>query len=452
MTPLPSSYDLRLVAVSIVIAVLASGAALDLAARATAAHRRMRAFWLAGGAFAMGLGIWSMHYTGMLAHELSVSVRYHVPTVALSLLAAVAASAVALYVASSTQLARGRLLTGSGVMGAGIAAMHYVGMAAMRLPAIVQWSAALVSASVLIAIAVSAVALRLAFHHGHQATDDWTPRKIGSAVVMGLAIPSMHYTGMAAATFLDAPGPVALTATVSVSALGTAGIAVTTLVVLGLAVGTSVIARHGEVQLRLAADRLRDRERQLVEAQAIAHVGHWELELGSNQVTWSDELYRICGVPIGAPAGYTEFLALVHPEDRERVARITGEGLAEGRSVEFDWRALRPNGEVRYLHSRNIVVTDAAGRPVRAAGTCLDITERKRAEENQQTLTRELTAAVQEVKVLEGILPICASCKRIRTNGDTWEAVESYVRQRTNAEFSHGLCPDCAVKTWGVPG
>ena len=76
--------------------------------------------------------------------------------------------------------------------------------------------------------------------------------------------------------------------------------------------------------------------------------------------------------------------------------------------------------------------------------------ERLRAEENRRTLLLELQASVAEVKVLKGILPICASCKRIRSDGGQWEQVESYVRDHTNAEFSHGLCPDCAKRDWGA--
>ena len=76
--------------------------------------------------------------------------------------------------------------------------------------------------------------------------------------------------------------------------------------------------------------------------------------------------------------------------------------------------------------------------------------QRLRAEENQRTLLVQLQASVAEVKVLKGILPICASCKRIRSDGGKWEQVESYVREHTNAEFSHGLCPDCAARDWGT--
>ena len=210
MTVLTGSYDLWLVALSVVIAILAAGAALDVVARVAATRGQARAAWLVGGAVAMGLGIWSMHYTGMLAFRLPVPVLYHVPTVTLSLLAAVAASLMALHVASREHLSRARTAVGSVVMGSGIAAMHYTGMAAMRLPATARWHPVLVTLSVLIAIGVSAVALWLAFHYGHGARGAWTWPKLGSAVLMGLAIPGMHYTGMAAATFVmpNPPPPI----------------------------------------------------------------------------------------------------------------------------------------------------------------------------------------------------------------------------------------------------
>jgi hypothetical protein len=104
---------------------------------------------------------------------------------------------------------------------------------------------------------------------------------------------------------------------------------------------------------------------------------------------------------------------------------------------------VRPDGAIRFVQARNVVITNAAGQAIRMAGTSLDITDRKQAED-------ELQKAVAEVKTLEGILPICASCKRIHDGNGTWEAVESYVRQHTNAEFSHGLCPQCAARDWGT--
>src|SRR3989449_11432731 len=127
------SYDYRLVALSVLIAMFASYAALELAGRTTAASGRTRLAWLVGGATAMGVGIWSMHYIGMLAFSLLVPVLYDWPTVLLSLLAAVFAAAVALFVVSRQRMGWLRALTGSAIMGSGIATMHYTGMAAMRL-------------------------------------------------------------------------------------------------------------------------------------------------------------------------------------------------------------------------------------------------------------------------------------------------------------------------------
>src|SRR6202049_3021783 len=128
---LVGSYRLGLVALSVVIAICASYAALDLAGRVTAARGRVRVLWTMGGATAMGLGIWSMHYIGMLAFRLPISVFYNWPTVVLSLLAAILASAVALYVVSRELMGAWRAVAGSIPMGAGIAAMPYIGMDAM---------------------------------------------------------------------------------------------------------------------------------------------------------------------------------------------------------------------------------------------------------------------------------------------------------------------------------
>src|SRR3981189_894380 len=133
------SYNYALVTLSVLIAMFSSYAALDLAGRVTAASGRTRAIWLLGGAGAMGTGIWSMHYIGMLAFILPIPVAYHWPTVLLSLFAAIFASVIALYVGSREKMGAFRALAGRALMGGGIATMHYIGMVAMRLPAICRF-------------------------------------------------------------------------------------------------------------------------------------------------------------------------------------------------------------------------------------------------------------------------------------------------------------------------
>src|SRR3982074_1182145 len=158
------SYNYALVALSVLIAMFASYAALDLAGRVTVAGGWTRAVWLLGGAGAMGTGIWSMHYIGMLAFLLLVPVAYHWPTVLLSLFAAVLASVIALYVVSRQKMGAFRALTGSALMGGGIASMHYIGMAAMRSSAMCEFNPLLVVLSLVLAVLISLAALWITFH------------------------------------------------------------------------------------------------------------------------------------------------------------------------------------------------------------------------------------------------------------------------------------------------
>src|ERR1700683_2538700 len=157
------SYDYRLVALSVAIAMAASYAALDLGGRVSASRGTMRFLWLSGGAVVMGMGIWSMHYVGMLAFSLPVPILYDWPTVLLSLLAAVLASVVALTIMSRKEMGLRSLSVGGLLMGTGMAAMHYIGMEAMRLPAMCHYSHGMVALSVALAILIAFLALWLTF-------------------------------------------------------------------------------------------------------------------------------------------------------------------------------------------------------------------------------------------------------------------------------------------------
>jgi two-component system, sensor histidine kinase and response regulator len=290
------SYNYALVALSVLIAMFASYAALDLAGRVTAAGGWTRAVWLLGGAGAMGTGIWSMHYIGMLAFVLPVPLAYHWPTVLLSLLAAILASVVALGVVSRQKMGASRAVAGSVLMGAGIASMHYIGMAAMRLPAICQFNSSLVVMSVVFAVLISFAALWITFHFREEKKGiDW--EKLAGAVVMGAAIPVMHYTGMAAASFTPSGTPADLSHAVSISTLGTGGIAAVTFVVLGLALLTSWVDRRFAAQtLGLQEEKLQRSEAYLAEAQRLTHTGSWAWRVaGRDALHLSEEWYCIYG-------------------------------------------------------------------------------------------------------------------------------------------------------------
>jgi two-component system sensor histidine kinase/response regulator len=255
---IPHHYDLRLVALSILIAMGAADAAINMAGRTAVAEARSRFAWMGGGAVAMGIGIWSMHYIGMLAYILPFPVLYDLPTVLASLAAAILASAVALYCVSRHDLAPGSVIVASVIMGGGIASMHYIGMAAMRAPAMCHYDQAIFAASIVIAILVSAAALVLAFRYRWAAQFDLA--KLSSAVVMGFAVASMHYTGMAAVTWTPSPIEGDTSLAVPVSSVGIAGIAIVTLIVLATTLLTSAIDRRFQRQhLELAASEDRYR-------------------------------------------------------------------------------------------------------------------------------------------------------------------------------------------------
>jgi diguanylate cyclase (GGDEF)-like protein len=194
-------YDLRLVVVSVLIASLAAYVALDLARRVRSRDPVVVLCWGVGGSVAMGTGIWAMHFIGMMAFSLPFTLGYTFGMTALSWLAAVAVSGVALTLANCRVLGLMRLALGSLVMGAGICAMHYTGMAALDLAPGIVWDVGLVAASAAVAVAASAAALVIFFWLRHRIGAHGRAWQAAAAVFMGLAIAGTHYTGMAAAGF-----------------------------------------------------------------------------------------------------------------------------------------------------------------------------------------------------------------------------------------------------------
>jgi diguanylate cyclase (GGDEF)-like protein len=195
------TYNMWLVGLSIVVASVASYTVLNLVARVSNASKSTAKVWLIGGAVVMGIGIWSMHFIGMLALSLPIPLAYHWPTTFGSLLIAIAVSGFALAIASRPVVGWGRLAGSAVVMGLGICGMHYSGMAAVQIMPLITYQPTLLLDSVLIAIGASFAALWLASRLRHGRSLAVRLGRMAAAVVMGLAITGMHYTGMAASIF-----------------------------------------------------------------------------------------------------------------------------------------------------------------------------------------------------------------------------------------------------------
>ncbi|MGE8233533.1 MAG: putative bifunctional diguanylate cyclase/phosphodiesterase [Stenotrophomonas sp.] len=197
---LVGSYNPLFVVLSILVAILASFTALDMASRVSASQpRRAAARWLLAGGVAMGAGIWSMHFVGMLAFRLPIPLGYDLWLTVESLLVAVAASIFALWLVSRPTLPHLRLALGALLMGLGIAWMHYVGMSALKMNPDIDYDRVWFALSIVIAVGASWSALYIAFRL--RTAEHALPPRLIAAAVMGLAIVGMHYTGMAAARF-----------------------------------------------------------------------------------------------------------------------------------------------------------------------------------------------------------------------------------------------------------
>jgi diguanylate cyclase len=267
MQTLPIHYTAGLVIVSVLLSIGASFAALSLSDRVRAATAvGPRRFWLTSGSIAMGVGIWSMHYLGMLALALPVPIDYFWPTVLLSLLLAIAASSVALGVVSGERLAVRRLLGGGLMMGAGIGAMHYTGMAAMRSAAMAHYNPWIVTLSIITAAGFSWLALWIAFV-SRRSEENQTRMRMVAGVVMGLGIAAMHYIAMLGVRFTLSTMQFSMAETVKVDRLGESVIAVVTGLLLLAALGTATLDKWRFQDLQKAHKELMQAQDALLASQ-----------------------------------------------------------------------------------------------------------------------------------------------------------------------------------------
>jgi diguanylate cyclase (GGDEF)-like protein len=247
------TYNSWVVLLSLLVAILASYTALDLASRIIASTGAAAVSWLLGGAFAMGMGIWSMHFIGMLAFRLPIAMSYDIAITIGSMLIAIVVSGFALLAVTRSSLSLARLATGGLLMGLGICSMHYTGMAAMQVQPGIRYDVGLFGASVGVAIAAATTALWMAFTLRSKGKRRIYAR-IGSAVVMGMAIVGMHYTGMAAANF--APNTICLGGALADNSWMAATIGVITFLILCGTLSLSVLDARMESKTAQMASSL----------------------------------------------------------------------------------------------------------------------------------------------------------------------------------------------------
>ena len=401
---MPRSYDGVFVILSVIVAMLASFAALDLARRVRSESGTTRLGWIAGGGTVMGLGIWSMHFVGMLAFHLPVPIGYDVPLMLLSVVVAIAASFLALIVINRPRLGLSTLVPGGMLMGVAIAGMHYIGMASVRADARLTYIGSLVALSVLIAIVASLAALWLAFRFGSDITAKGMLLKVLSAVVMGIAIWGMHYTAMAAARF--APSRPLSRSVHFILASGELGgaVVVSAILVIVLALIGAVIDRNMQArsafirdltEQKKAAEALRLGEQHYRELFEDVPVGLYRSTPDGRLIDANPAMVSMLGYHDRESLLATPATALyVDPADR---LRWSAEMARAGVVRDFEVQMHRGDGAVIWARDTTHAKREADRRVVLYEGVIEDITDRVEAERRLQASERRLIQILETV-------------------------------------------------------
>jgi PAS domain S-box-containing protein len=363
----PTGYDPALVALSLAIAVFASYTALDLGGRVRGAAVGLRWAWVAAASLAMGGGIWAMHFVGMLAFQMGMPAAYDLGTTVASLVLAIATTGAAFSWVSRPGAGPRDVLVSGPLMGVGVASMHYTGMAAMRVPGNLAYSLPVVAASVAIAVTAATAALWLTFRQNSV----W--QKLAAAVVMGLAVAGMHYTGMAAATFTaeDLGAHAAHAAGVSVSqqnlALYVSG---ATFTILFMAIVAASFDQQ-RVQRHLHASEGRFR----AAAEAVGDI-IWTAD-ARGAMTGPQPYWQAYTGQSEAECQGTGWVKAVHPDDVEATKTAWREAVAADRGYELQHRLRNRDGAYRLFAVRGRPVRNANGTIREWVGVHADITERE---------------------------------------------------------------------------
>ncbi|MDP2025621.1 EAL domain-containing protein [Sulfuriferula sp.] len=367
------SYSPTWVIISVLLAILASYAALSASNRTGHLHNTAsKLTWALISAFTLGIGIWAMHFIGMLALSLPCGVRYDPFVTLVSMVPSILASGAALGVAWHGEK-RLSLLVRSVLLGAGIGTMHYTGMAAMRLDGFVRYDPSLFVLSIFVAVALSYLALRVKsgvvrLKKRHDAL---------VAVILGSAVSGMHYTAMSAAYFVR--GDVAaLPASVFTANTLAITVALTTVFLALGALALAAISRNREI-----TDQLRDSEERWKFALEGSGDGMWDWNPQTDEALYSKRWKEMLGYTEDEfPDTGTAGLEHIHPDDKDRVQTAIQECFAGNSFYVVEFRMHCKDGSWKWVLARGKLINrDAEGNPSRMIGTHTDITERKQAEE-----------------------------------------------------------------------
>lgn len=397
---LAGSYDFKLVLLSFLIAVFSSAIALHITAQAISVNKRkLRLLMLGSGSIALGGGVWSMHFIGMLAFALCTSVSYQPGLTFLSMVPSIAACWVALDLISRKQLSWLQLLCGGVLVGAGIGTMHYMGMAAMQMSLALRYDLPMFLLSILFAVVLAILALWVRFGlRRFNMAPHWLT--LLSSVVMGAAISSMHYTGMAAARFVPPPGFTTEGINSDISWQLALAVAFTTLIITGLVVAVNLLLKYRELNQQVIAKEALAKENEAKFRSLISNIPGAAYRSVYND-KWetlfiSDAVEVLSGYPASdfmLPTPKRCWSDLVHPADKAITTQLD---LYQG-SLTLEYRIRHQDGSWRWILEQGEVIRSDSGEIVWLDGFLMDISTRKQMEQ-ELVLAKETAEQAAEAR------------------------------------------------------
>jgi PAS domain S-box-containing protein len=372
------SYSFALVVLSVVVATIGAFVAVEIAQRLRTVGRRRRVLWICAGALALGLGIWTMHFVGMLALQLPILIWYDAPLIFASVIAAIVGCAIAFLIFNRPNLSTLRLVIASVFVGAAIAGMHYIGMAGMRMSGQVIYDPLIVEASVGVAVLGSFAALALMRNLIRPGSESGARlKKAGASLLMGVTVAAMHYTGMAAASFTSGP-PSWVPPDDLVLGTYQLGLVVGITCLFLLVIGAAAMQfEHWTVTTRSRFESL------LALSPQVIWFGRPDGCLTYCNPYW----YEYTGLSEKKTLG-REWVNAIHPEDRDSAVARLQDAVQMGKDYEFEFRLRGKDDSYCWFLARGRSGRDDSGKVDAWLGIAVDIEERKKAEEEARSASQ----------------------------------------------------------------
>jgi diguanylate cyclase (GGDEF)-like protein/PAS domain S-box-containing protein len=368
-------------------------AGFELTERIMAARGRARALWLVCGAAAMGVSAWASDYLSLLAFQLAVPIHYHYPSLIVVLVLAIFAMMMGLSATSQARRGIGMAIAASIIVGTGMAAIPFLGISALRLPAVTEHRWGLLAICVSCAIVIFLLILVLVFALLYR-RQPHVSGKLMASVIVGSAIAGMLYLSMATVRFHPSNLAVDLRHTISRSWLGVASVSGTALLVLTGTIITSILEGMLESEQAISS-AARDAELQFrTLAEAIPQIV-WTAGSDGFTTYINRHWYQMTGTAVEGSLG-SGWMAAVHPDDRGVCQEKWKECVRTGEPFEIEYRLHDAKKGFRWYLDRAVPLRDASGAIMKWFGTCTDIDDQMHTQELLQEQIKQHTVALLE--------------------------------------------------------